>query len=99
MSPWVFGPPMIARDTSFTVGGPWTYMRIGNNDSLKDATGKLLLYGNYGVDYVINLKLTNPTPDLKTVGLFFAPEAGSVAGVFRVDDGPVSGVRPHTAAQ
>jgi hypothetical protein len=89
LSPWVFGPPLIERDASFSVGGSWTYMRIGNNDSLKDTTGKLLLYGNYGVDYVINLKLSNPTTELKTVGLFFAPEAGSVAGVFRVDDGPI----------
>ena len=30
-------------------------------EALKDATGKLTLWGNYGADYHLTLTLTNPT--------------------------------------
>ena len=85
----IFAAPQINVTANYAVGGRWAYVRIGHTDSLRDQTGKLKLFGNYGADYEVSLTLTNPTALPRIVGLFFAPEAGSAAGVFRVDGGPV----------
>lgn len=85
----IFAAPQINMSANYAVGGRWAYVRIGHTDSLLDETGKLKLFGNYGADYEVSLTLTNPTTAPRIVGLFFAPEAGSAAGVFRVDGGPV----------
>ena len=37
----------------------------------------------------MTLTLSNPTPDTRQVGVYFAPGAGLAAGVFQVDNGPV----------
>lgn len=85
----IFAAPQINAIAAYAVGGRWAHVRIGHTDSLLDETGKLKLFGNYGADYEVALTLTNPTAAPRIVGLFFAPEAGSAAGVFRVDGGPV----------
>ena len=97
LSPFVFETPQIALSGSYTVGGKWAYVRIGHTEALKDATGKLTLFGNYGADYRVWLTLTNPTPMPRPVSVFFAPEAGLAAAVFRVDGGPRPRARPDTA--
>lgn len=93
-SPYVFGNPQISLMNDYAVGGKWAYIRIGRTEALKDATGEYTLWGNYGVSYAIDVTLTNPTSDARQVGLFFAPEAGLAAGVFRVDNGPVQELDP-----
>ncbi len=85
----IFAAPQINITAAYAVGGRWAYVRIGHTDSLRDETGKLKLFGNYGADYEVSLTLSNPTTAPRIVGLFFAPEAGSAAGVFRIDGGPV----------
>ena len=67
----------------------WTFIPLGDREALHDASGKLRLFGNYGADYDVALTLTNPTPDTRQVGVYFAPGAGSTAGVFQVDNGPI----------
>lgn len=89
VSATIFAAPQINVNAAYAVGGRWAYVRIGHTDSLRDETGKLKLFGNYGADYEVALTLSNPTAAPRIVGLFFAPEAGSAAGVFRVDGGPV----------
>ncbi len=90
----IFAAPQITVSANYAVGGRWAYVRIGHTDSLLDGTGKLKLFGNYGADYEVSLTLSNPTAVPRIVGLFFAPEAGSAAGVFRVDDGPLLEFNP-----
>ena len=88
-SPYIFAAPRLSLPGTYKVGGAWAYVRIGQAEALSDATGKLRLFGNYGADYEITLTLSNPGAAAKPVGLFFAPEAGLAAGLFRVDDGPL----------
>lgn len=93
-SPHVYGPPQIALNGTYAVGGKWTYLRVGHTEALKDASGKLTLFGNYGASYDIALTLFNPTADARNVGIYFAPEAGYAAGVFQVDGGPIQEFDP-----
>jgi hypothetical protein len=88
-SPYVFGAPRVTLDSVYAVGGQWTYLRLGNAESLKNAAGTQTLWGNYGVSYYISLRLTNPTSRPRTVVVLFAPEAGLAAGVFEVADQPL----------
>ena len=83
-SAYVFGPPRVTIDLPYAVGGQWAHLRLGNNESLKNAAGTQRLWGNYGVSYFITLHLSNPTLQRRTVGVIFAPEAGLAAGVFQV---------------
>jgi hypothetical protein len=85
----VFRWPHIEQDAEYDIGGQWTYLRLGNKDQLKDATGTNGLDGNYGADYNFTLTVKNPGTLPRPVGLYFAPEAGTAAGCFRVDGGPI----------
>ncbi len=98
-SPTVFPAPSVALSGSYAVGGQWGYVRFGDRDSLHDASGKLTLWGNYGADYEIVFTLSNPTTAAKPVGLYFAPQAGAAAGVFRVDDGLLVELDPTSPPQ
>lgn len=89
VSPYVFGAPRVALAGTYAVGGQWVYLRLGNAESLKNAAGTQTLWGNYGVSYFVTLRLSNPTAKTRTVGLFFAPEAGLAAGVFQVSGEPL----------
>ena len=83
-SPYVFGPPLVELSGIYDVGGQWKYLRLGNAESLKNADGTKTLWGNYGVSYFVSLHLSNPTDRPRTVGVYFAPEAGLAAGIFQV---------------
>ena len=88
-SPYVFSAPQLNLAETYAVGGKWAFVRIGHTEALRDSTGKFVLSGNYGADYEISLTLSNPTASPRPVAIYFAPEAGLAAGVFRVDDGPI----------
>lgn len=83
-SPFVFGAPLVSLNGDYAVGGQWVYLRLGHGESLRNAAGTQRLWGNYGVSYFVVVRLTNPTDRTRSVGLFFAPEAGLAAGVFQV---------------
>jgi len=88
----VFGFPTVKVDTAYTSvkNGLCVYRRLepGNADR---ASGE---WDNYGADYDVTLVLKNPTNRSRPVGLFFEPEAGLAAGVFRIDGGPVQEFNP-----
>ena len=88
-SPYVFGAPRVSLMGAYAVGGQWTYLRLGHSESLRNAARTQTLWGNYGVSYFVTLRLSNPTAKARTVGLFFAPEAGLAAGVFQVSGEPL----------
>ena len=93
-SPYVFGPPLVELSGLYAVGGQWKYLRLGNAESLKNADGTKTLWGNYGVSYFVTLHLSNPTDRARTVGVYFAPEAGLAAGIFQVSGEPLRQFNP-----
>jgi len=88
-SPYVFGAPRVLLAGAYAVGGSWAHLRLGHVESLKNAARTQTLWGNYGVSYFVTLSLSNPTAQARTVGLFFAPEAGLAAGVFQISGEPL----------
>jgi hypothetical protein len=88
-SPYVFGAPRVSLHGDYTVGGQWSYLRLGHGESLRNAAGTQTLWGNYGVSYFVTVHVTNPTAKSRSIGLFFAPEAGLAAGVFQVSGEPL----------
>ena len=98
-SPYVFGPPLVELSGDYTVGGQWKYLRLGNAESLKNADGSKTLWGNYGVSYFVTLHLSNPTDKARTVGVYFAPEAGLAAGIFQVYGEPLREFAPAPPPQ
>ena len=88
-SPFVFGAPLVSLSGDYSVGGQWTHLRLGHGESLRNAAGTQRLWGNYGVSYFVVARLSNPTDRPRTVGVFFAPEAGLAAGVFQVSGEPL----------
>jgi len=85
----VFRWPHLDLDAEYDVGGAWAYLRLGHKDQIKDATGLSALDGNYGADYNFTVTLKNPGELPRIVGFYFGPEAGTAAGCFRVDNGPM----------
>lgn len=83
--------PTIVREISeeFTAGDRWVFIRMGKH-AIRDAAGLRVLDGNYGVSYDINLRLKNPTPEVKTVTVMFDPTAG-IAGIATMIDGQYYG--------
>lgn len=88
-SSFVFGPPRVELTGTYTVGGLWTYLRLGHVEALKNAAGTQTLYGNYGVSYFVTLKVSNPSDRARKIGVFFAADAGLAAGVFQVSGEPI----------
>lgn len=85
----VYEEPRILLKGAYAVGGKWEHLRLGHADALKDPSGKLTLFGNYGATYEIELVLSNPMDKAKTVVVVFDPSAGYAAGVFRLPDGSI----------
>ncbi len=87
----LYSPPVKLIDSSYSVGGPWSFIRIGKQaikSALEDHDREL--YGNYGVIYEIRLKLNNPTSMAQTVKVLFEPSAGIASGIFWIDGQVIS---------
>lgn len=87
----VYQSPTQKVEASYNVGDRWSFIRIGK-EPIVHATLNKQLYGNYGVIYYINLRMSNPTGDPKTVRVVFEPSAGPASGLFLVD-GKMIGAR------
>jgi hypothetical protein len=89
LSKQIYPKPHITRDVSYAAGSTWRYIEMGRADALHSIDNSSRLDGNYGVDYDIDIHLSNPSDGPKNIGIYFFPEAGPAAGVFQVDSGPI----------
>ncbi|MEI6914883.1 MAG: hypothetical protein WCL39_07115 [Armatimonadota bacterium] len=76
----------------YSAGSRWLFIRVGKH-AIPNTKEELILYGNYGVIYDIDLTLNNPTGVVKDIQVMFDPTAG-VAGVASMIDGRFFG-RSH----
>ncbi|MEN6357946.1 MAG: hypothetical protein ABFD83_12790 [Armatimonadota bacterium] len=84
MSEHVYPLPIKEVSADYEVGKQWAFIPLGKK-ALTDVTQQKKLYGNYGVTYQINVKVTNPTDTTKKVTVVFDPSAGLASGVFIID--------------
>lgn len=79
----VFPSPDQSVSATYSVGGPWTYVTLGQNP-VSNASGKTL-DGNYGVMYTVKLRLDNPTAARRQVIVLFEARAGEARAAMIVD--------------
>ncbi len=82
--PHTYPAPTKDLEYKYAVGDRWTFVHMGR----QAITGRRVnrkLFGNYGVMYDINVDLSNPTDEEKTVRIVLAPEAGWARGAFLID--------------
>lgn len=84
ISEHIYPIPVKSLVEEYTIGQRWAFIPIGKH-AVTDATAQRRLYGNYGVTYTINVKVTNPTQQTKKVTVAFDPTAGLASGVFMID--------------
>ncbi len=58
---------------------------IGDVPYLTDESRGIVLKGNYGLLYDVNVRLRNPTSERKAVRLFFSPIGGMAGGIVMID--------------
>ena len=86
MSDHLYSAPLKSVDARYSVGGPWSFIRIGKEAIRSSAgNGDKELYGNYGVMYEINVNVENPTAEARKVQVLFEPSAGIASGIFWID--------------
>ncbi len=79
-------PQALQRVTVQYNGTPAVYdISIGDEPFLKDSRNGMKLAGNYGVVYLMDIQLTNPTTAYRTVEFYFSPTAGIARGAFLID--------------
>lgn len=79
----VFPSPDQIVNATYSVGGSWTYVTLGQK-AVSNGSGKTL-DGNYGVLYTVNLRLDNPTTIRRTVSVLFEARAGEARAAMIVD--------------
>lgn len=84
MSDHIYTSPVKTLNANYMVGQRWAFVPIGKH-ALQDTTSQKTLYGNYGVTYDINIKVENPTDQIKKVNVVFEATAGLSSGVFIID--------------
>jgi len=82
-SDYVFPGPTKTVHAEYTIGKPWTWIRLGDGP-IQGVRGNLRLDGNYGVLYRINVKVHNPTETRRTVEVAFEAGAGPASGLFNI---------------
>jgi len=84
LSDQIYPRPVKNVDAEYVVGQRWAFIAIGKH-ALDDSSQQKKLYGNYGVTYNINVKISNPTGESKKISFVFDPTAGPASGVFTID--------------
>ncbi len=84
MSEQVYSSPVKNIDANYIVGKKWAFIPIGKH-AITEASSQKKLYGNYGVTYDINVRIENPTDEIKKVTVAFDPTAGLASGVFMIN--------------
>lgn len=89
LSDAIYPTPIKTLDYEYTVGSRWAFISLGKH-ALTDSSQQKQLYGNYGVTYNINVRVSNPTEEAKKISFIFDPTAGPASGAFFIDDQFVS---------
>lgn len=84
LSNQIYPTPIKTMDAEYVVGSRWAFIPIGKH-ALDDSTQQKKLYGNYGVTYNINVRISNPTGESKKIVFVFDPTAGPASGVFVIN--------------
>jgi len=84
LSDQIYPSPTKTIDAEYVVGSRWAFIPIGSH-ALDDNSQQKKLYGNYGVTYNINVRISNPTNETKKISFVFDPTAGPASGVFIID--------------
>jgi hypothetical protein len=80
----VYSPAFKNLKTEYEVGGRFGYLRIGEQPVGRvDDDGKLS--GNFGIVYLIEAKVSNPTLEAKDIEFVFESSAGYTGGFFRIN--------------
>ena len=84
LSDYTFLKPQMEFNEEYIVGGPWVFMSIGKFHLENEK--HLKLYGNYGVTYICNVNIENPTNKEATVRVYLDPTAGPMAAYIRLNN-------------
>lgn len=84
LSDQIYPKPVKQVDAEYVCGSRWAFIPIGKH-ALSDNSQEKKLYGNYGVTYNINVRISNPTGETKKVSFVFDPTAGPASAVFIID--------------
>lgn len=80
----VYDDAFKSEEFTYSVGGRYGFVRIGQNH-LVNANGDFTLFGNFGIIYFIEGKLTNPTGTPVSLDLIYEASAGYGPAVFTID--------------
>jgi hypothetical protein len=82
----VYGPPYLEESRTHTVGGDWTYLRVGAASPLCELGSGARLWGCYGMTHDFDVTLVNPAGSGKsTVYVLMRGSAGEVKGQAIID--------------
>ena len=81
LSEHVYPQPFKQVQADYTVGGPFTFIRIGQKP-IASSNDQMALDGNFGVVYTIKSTLSNPTDKLTEVDMIFEASAGYSSAIF-----------------
>jgi hypothetical protein len=80
----VYSPAFKNLSTDYEVGGRFGYLRIGEQPVGRvDDNGKLS--GNFGIVYLIEAKVSNPTSEATEIEFVFESSAGYTGAFFRIN--------------
>jgi len=86
----VFSKPLRQVNFEYQVGGKLGFVRVGQ-ESIASAIGGSPLSGNFGVQYLIEGKISNSTDKNQTVEIVYEASAGYSGALFSVNGGPLIG--------
>jgi len=84
LSDQIYPSPVKTVEAEYVVGSRWAFIPIGKH-AIDDNGQQKKLYGNYGVTYNINIRISNPTGETRKVSFIFDPTAGPASAVFMID--------------
>lgn len=80
----VYARPALFHEIDYKCGGPFEFVRLGA-DSIKGINGEGELLGNFGVHYMVEGQLSNPTDKPAKVVVEFEASAGYSGAMFLVN--------------
>ncbi len=81
LSEHVFPQPFKVVQADYSVGGPFTFIRIGQKP-ISSSNDQMSLDGNFGVVYTVRSTVSNPTEKLTEVDMIFEASAGYSSAIF-----------------